>query len=149
MVLNLHHSDFEIFYFSKLKETRIKSSFLQFQCIKIHPDLNAYWSESRISQRRWILKLDLLLKIQEISIRKKYDTNPKWNRKLLVLRHWSFSSSWCCWHDKLHVPSHGLRTHDGWMSNSLQPKFIFQSQREIPLKCLKIFFFFVEIMVDK
>ena len=34
-----------------------------------------------------------------------HKSNPKSNLKLPVLRHWSFSSSWCCWHDKLHVPA--------------------------------------------
>ena len=34
-----------------------------------------------------------------------------------------------------------LRTHDGYMPNSLQPKFIFQSQMEISLKFLKLLVF--------
>ena len=36
---------------------------------------------------------------------------------------------------------HGLRMHGGLMFNSLQPNFMSQSQREIPLKCLKILVF--------
>ena len=42
---------------------------------------------------------------------------------------------------KWYSANHGLQTHDDYISNSLQPKSITQSQIENPVKCMKILAF--------